>query len=54
MAWVAAVGICGDYGENYRFRYKVLWLSWAIAAVGYGAAIRGLRLTIAEVKHAKR
>ncbi|HYQ04124.1 MAG TPA: discoidin domain-containing protein [Polyangiaceae bacterium] len=43
IAWVVAVGIAGDHGENYRFRYKVLWLGWGLAAAGYANAIRQRR-----------
>jgi hypothetical protein len=40
IAWVSIVGVVGELGENNRFRYKILWLSWIIATAGYGAAIR--------------
>ena len=40
IVWVIAVGLVGELGENNRFRFKILWLSWAIAAAGYAAAAR--------------
>jgi hypothetical protein len=40
IAWVSVVGVAGELGENNRFRYKILWLSWIIASAGYSAAIR--------------
>jgi hypothetical protein len=39
MTWVGVIGIVGDHGENYRFRYKVLWLAWALAVAGYSAVL---------------
>jgi len=42
ICWVVLVGTFADYGENYRFRYKVLWLGWAVAVSGYFMAARGL------------
>jgi hypothetical protein len=40
IAWVFVVGVAGELGENNRFRYKTLWLSWIVATAGYSAAIR--------------
>jgi hypothetical protein len=40
LAWVVFVGVVGELGENYRFRYKILWLAWALASAGYAVAIR--------------
>jgi len=37
IVWVGVVGVLGEFGENYRFRYKVLWLTWVVAAAGYAA-----------------
>jgi hypothetical protein len=39
MTWVTVIGVVGEYGENYRFRYKVLWLAWALAVAGYAATL---------------
>ncbi|HZL18422.1 MAG TPA: hypothetical protein VFG23_11825 [Polyangia bacterium] len=52
MAWVFAVGLVGELGENYRFRYNVLWLSWAIASVGYAGSIRHVGWLIDDVRQA--
>jgi hypothetical protein len=43
FAWVTAVGLVGELGENNRFRYKVLWLAWAVAFAGYATAARSIR-----------
>jgi hypothetical protein len=43
FAWVTSVGLVGELGENNRFRYKVLWLAWAVAIAGHATAIRSLR-----------
>ncbi len=40
IVWVIAVGLVGELGENNRFRFKIVWLSWALAAAGYTAAVR--------------
>jgi hypothetical protein len=40
IVWIIVLGVIGDIGENYRFRYKGLWLSWVIASAGYAGAIR--------------
>jgi len=49
--WVVAVGIFGDFGENYRFRYKALWLGWVVAVSGYFAAGRLVLLALQEARH---
>jgi hypothetical protein len=40
IGWVLVAAIFGEYGENSRFRYKVLWLGWTLAIAGYAAAFR--------------
>ncbi len=35
IVWVGVVGLIGESGENYRFRYKVLWLTWVVALGGF-------------------
>ncbi len=48
ILWVTCVGIVGENGENYRFRYNVLWLAWLAATAGYSAfAPHAVRLTSA-------
>jgi hypothetical protein len=54
IAWVLAVGLIGEIGENNRFRYKILWLSWALAVAGYGAAVARLASWIADVRWRRR
>jgi hypothetical protein len=41
-AWVTAVGIVGEYGENHRFRYSMFWLGWALALAGNVRLLRSL------------
>lgn len=54
IVWVVLVGIFGDYGENYRFRYKVLWLGWIVAVSGYFTAVRAATLAFHEARRALR
>lgn len=46
LVWVTLVGIFGEFGENYRFRYDIVWLSWAVAIAGYAAYARALRAPV--------
>jgi hypothetical protein len=40
LSWVTVVGILGEWGENYRFRYNIAWLAWVISFGGYAACAR--------------
>jgi hypothetical protein len=42
LAWVTVVGVFGEYGENHRFRYNIIWLGWAASIAAYGAYGRAL------------
>jgi hypothetical protein len=42
IAWVTAVGIVGELGENNRFRFKIVWLTFSVASAGYAWAIARL------------
>lgn len=42
IAWVTAVGLVGEFGENHRFRYKIMWLGYAVAAAAHVATLRQL------------
>ncbi|MEI9951935.1 MAG: hypothetical protein WDO74_23870 [Pseudomonadota bacterium] len=48
VVWVISVGLVGELGENNRFRFKIVWLSWALAAAGYAAAARAGRVFFDE------
>ena len=37
LAWVTVAGVFGEYGENARFRYNVVWLAWAASIAAYAA-----------------
>jgi hypothetical protein len=54
ICWGLLAGIFGDYGENYRFRYDVLWLAWVVAVSGYFSATRGTMLAFQETRRAFR
>ncbi len=42
LSWVTIAGIFGEWGENYRFRYDIVWLAWMTALGGYVACLRVL------------
>ncbi|HEY0465605.1 MAG TPA: hypothetical protein VGC79_15430 [Polyangiaceae bacterium] len=54
ICWAGLVGIFGDFGENYRFRYEVLWFGWVIAAAGYFCAARAAGCAFWEARRAFR
>jgi len=43
ILWVAAAGTALEYGENNRFRYQILGLSWVLTAYGARDLVRWLR-----------
>ncbi len=49
MAWVFVLGVAGELGENSRFRYKALWLSWIVATSGSLAALRQAAAVVAAL-----
>ena len=42
LSWVSSAGLFGEFGENYRFRYQILFLVWILSAAGYAALGRAV------------
>lgn len=51
ILWTAAIGIAMEFGENNRFRYPILGLSWILALVAVWNLFRAVirRLTVRRV-----
>jgi hypothetical protein len=54
ILWVSTAGLVGEIGENNRFRYKVLWLIWALAVAGYAAGASWVANAVAASRWRRR